>query len=285
LFKLLFPNFKYLKEYLFISLPLIVGQSIAVMDEQLFRYFGSLLETGSIASFRYARRIALLPVGIVAQAIGVASYPFLSKLFNHKKFEELKVLVRKQISYLVILNGVLMIFGLVNSSSIIKLVYQRGSFTSIESGIVSSIFFIICFAILPWSINQILSRTFYVQENFWFPVVSGTLVTLITILYMNQIKNPTSLDFALVIVLSLYTYSIILLLKLNIDGEKLLDKGLVVDFIKSVLILSVSYFAAQTINISNSIFSLLVSLIAISFVVFVLLKLLKFKYINLTVRE
>jgi len=88
-----------------------------------------------------------------------------------------------------------------------------------------------------------------------------------------------------VIVLSLYTYSIILLLKLNIDGEKLLDKGLVVDFIKSVLILSVSYFAAQTINISNSIFSLLVSLIAISFVVFVLLKLLKFKYINLTVRE
>jgi len=42
------------------------------MDEQLFRYFGSLLETGSIASFRFARRIALLPVGIVAQAIGVA---------------------------------------------------------------------------------------------------------------------------------------------------------------------------------------------------------------------
>ena len=56
-----------------------------------------------------------------------------------KKFEELKILVRKQLSYLVILNGVLMIFGLVNSKSIIKLVYQRGSFTSIESGIVSSI--------------------------------------------------------------------------------------------------------------------------------------------------
>ena len=285
LFKLLIPNFKYLKEYLFISLPLIVGQSIAVMDEQLFRYFGSLLETGSIASFRYARRIALLPVGIVAQAIGVASYPFLSQLFNHKKFEELKILVRKQLSYLVILNGVLMIFGLVNSKSIIKLVYQRGSFTSIESGIVSSIFFIICFAILPWSINQILSRTFYVQENFWFPVVSGTSVTLITILYMTQIKNPSSLDFALIIVLSLYVYSIILLLRLTIDGEKLLDKGLIVDFIKTALILSVSYFAVQTINISNSIFSLFVSLIAISFVVFVLLKLLKFKYINLTGRE
>ena len=74
-------------------------------------------------------------------------------------------------------------------------------------------------------------------------------------------------------------------MKLTIDGEKLLDKGLIVDFIKTALILSVSYFAVQTINISNSIFSLFVSLIAISFVVFVLLKLLKFKYINLTGRE
>ena len=116
-------------------------------------------------------------------------------------------------------------------------------------------------------------------------VKSVSSVTLITILYMTQIKNPTSLDFALVIVLSLYAYSIILLLKLNIDGEKLLNKGLIVDFIKSVLILSVSYFAVQAINLSNSIFSLLVSLIAISFIVFVSLKLLKFKYINLTGRE
>ncbi len=39
---------------------------------------------GTVASFRYARRIVLLPVGIVAQAVGVASYPTLSKLFVDK---------------------------------------------------------------------------------------------------------------------------------------------------------------------------------------------------------
>ena len=76
---------KYIKEYLTVSLPLILGQSIAVMDEQLFRIFGSFLGAGTVASFRYARRIVLLPVGIVAQAVGVASYPTLSKLFLLKK--------------------------------------------------------------------------------------------------------------------------------------------------------------------------------------------------------
>ena len=279
------PNVKYLKEYLFISLPLIVGQSIAVIDEQLFRYFGSLLDTGSIASFRYARRIALLPVGIIAQAIGVASYPFLSKLFKNNKYDELKILVRKQLVYLLVLNGALMVFGLVNSESIIKIVYQRGNFTAIETNTVSSIFFIICFAILPWSINQILTRTFYVQEEFWFPVVSGTLVTLLTILYMSQIKNPSTLKFALSIVFSLYVYTFILLLKLDIDREKLLNKELFNDFIKSLLIFSTSYFTVEKIDFSNEITSMSLSILAIAIIVFVLVKLLKFKYINLSSRE
>jgi len=279
------PNVKYLKEYLFISLPLIVGQSIAVIDEQLFRYFGSLLDTGSIASFRYARRIALLPVGIIAQAIGVASYPFLSKLFKNNKYDELKILVRKQLVYLLVLNGALMVFGLVNSESIIKIVYQRGNFTAIETNTVSSIFFIICFAILPWSINQILTRTFYVQEEFWFPVVSGTLVTLLTILYMSQIKNPSTLKFALTIVFSLYVYTFILLLKLGIDREKLLNKELFNDFIKSLLIFSTSYFTVEKIDFSNEIASMSLSILAIAIIVFVLVKLLKFKYINLSSRE
>ena len=47
-----------------------------------FRIFGIFLTAGSVATFRYARRIALLPVGIIAQAVGVASYPLLSKLYQ-----------------------------------------------------------------------------------------------------------------------------------------------------------------------------------------------------------
>lgn len=57
-FKILRFKFSDVKNYVVISFPLILGQSIAVMDEQLFRYFGSFLSVGSIATFRYARRVA-----------------------------------------------------------------------------------------------------------------------------------------------------------------------------------------------------------------------------------
>ena len=109
------PIYKHLKEYITISLPLILGQSIAVVDEQLFRVFGSFLTAGSIATFRYARRIALLPVGIIAQAVGVASYPLLSRLFQNNKIDELVKLIKKQLSYLFLVGSSLMVISIINT--------------------------------------------------------------------------------------------------------------------------------------------------------------------------
>ena len=122
IFKLLKPKIEHVVKYITISLPLIVGQSIAVVDEQLFRYFGSFLTTGSIASFRYARRVALIPIGVIAQAVGVASYPTLSNLYVENKLEDFKLLIRKQLSVLTLINTGVLILFLVNSENIIKVI-------------------------------------------------------------------------------------------------------------------------------------------------------------------
>ena len=191
IFKALKPKLEHISEYIKISFPLIIGQSIAVIDEQLFRYFGSLLSTGSIASFRYARRVALIPVGVIAQAVGVASYPTLSKLFVENKFEDFKLLIKKQLSALAVINtGVLIIF-LKNSENIIEIVYQRGLFSSEDTSRVSSIFMVVAFGLIPWSLNQIITRSYYVQKNYWFPVWVDTFITFVTIFTLKILSNPS----------------------------------------------------------------------------------------------
>ena len=134
------PRYVDLKEYITISLPLILGQSIAVVDEQLFRVFGSFLAAGSVATFRYARRIALLPVGIVAQAVGVASYPLLSRLFQKNDIDELLELVKKQLSYLFLIGSSLMVVAIINAEYLIEIIYERGAFTGDDTIRVSSVF-------------------------------------------------------------------------------------------------------------------------------------------------
>lgn len=58
----------------------MLGVSIVAMDEQFVRIFGSMAGEGAVSLLSYARRIMLVPVGVVAQAAGVASFPFLAAL-------------------------------------------------------------------------------------------------------------------------------------------------------------------------------------------------------------
>ena len=279
------PQLRYLKEYLFISLPLVVGQSIAVIDEQLFRIFGSMLTVGSVATFRYARRIAILPVGIIAQAIGVASYPLLARLFKADEIEELVLLVRKQLSYLFLFNGAVMVFCLANAESIISIIYERGAFNSTNTLTVASIFSIVVFAILPWSMNQVLTRSYYVQKIFWFPVISGTVVSVLTTILLLVIDNRDAQTYALLITLSLFVYSIYLLINLKVKNIKILNPSLVKDVIKSCAILALSFFLSELLVFESTFIQLSTSFVSIVGLTFTFLVLLKFEYINITKRN
>ena len=279
------PRLRYLKEYLFISLPLVVGQSIAVIDEQLFRIFGSMLTVGSVATFRYARRIAILPVGIIAQAIGVASYPLLARLFKADEIEELVLLVRKQLSYLFLFNGAVMVFCLANAESIISIIYERGAFNSTNTLTVASIFSIVVFAILPWSMNQVLTRSYYVQKLFWFPVISGTVVSVLTTILLLAIDNRDAQTYALLITLSLFVYSIYLLINLKVKNIKILNLSLVKDVIKSCAVLALSFFLSELLVFESTFIQLSTSFVSIVGLTFTFLVLLKFEYINITKRN
>ena len=282
-FKLLKPKGEHILQYMTISLPLIVGQSIAVVDEQLFRYFGSFLTTGSIASFRYARRVALIPVGVVAQAVGVASYPTLSNLYVENKLEDFKLLVRKQLSVLAIINTGVLILFISNSENIITLIYQRGLFTGEDTLRVSKIFLIVSFGLIPWSINQIITRSYYVQRNYWFPVWVGTSITLVTVILLKLNSAPTEANYAGIIISSLWLNMLVLTFFLKVKEERIVNKSQMLDFLKIFLVGTAVYFLTTVINIysGNLIFEVIIDSLFILILIFLSLFLVKMKYVNL----
>ena len=277
------PKLEDLKHYFKVSIPLIVGQSIAVMDEQLFRIFGSMLSVGAIASFRYARRIAILPVGVMAQAVGVATFPTMSNLFVSKKFDELKNLIRQQVSILYFVNLAIVMVLITNNAEIISLVYERGEFNSSDVFRVSSIMSIVAFGILPWSLNQIVTRAFYVQTNYWYPVMMGTSSTVLATLIILNVENKSEISYAIIIIGSLFLYSLILLTTLKIDGERILNKDLISDLIFSSVVYFVTFGLLQFLPIDTfgRILYIFISttIIASSFIVSV--RVIKMKYVKI----
>ena len=286
-FKFVKPKIKYIKEYLTISLPLILGQSIAVMDEQLFRIFGSFLGAGTVASFRYARRIVLLPVGIVAQAVGVASYPTLSRLFVDKKFDELKKIIRTQLSSLFLFNAVMALILIINSQEIITIVYERGRFSNADVIRVSSIMKIVALGVIPWSVNQIVNRSYYVQKRYWFPVGIGTLGTLVTTFALLISNNANEINYSIIIISFLWAYSAFMLCSLKIEGESVLNRNLIYDIFLSLLFSGIIYAVLINLNLDfgNTISNLIITSIIIIFSFLVSTSIIRMNYVQFNRRR
>ena len=122
--------------------------------------------------------------------MGVAKYSTLSNPYVENKLEDFKLLVRKQLSVLAIINTGVLILFISNSENIITLIYQRVLFTGEDTLRVSKIFLIVSFGLIPWSINQIVTRSYYVQRNYWFPVWVGTSITLVTVIRLKVNSAP-----------------------------------------------------------------------------------------------
>lgn len=170
-----------LREYLLIAFPLMIGQSIVVLDETFMRVFGQFVSEGAATELNYARRTMLVPVGVIAQAAGVAAYPFLARLFAEGRVDEMKRTVDKALRVVLVLATIAAALVAAMTIPIVRALFERGNFT-VEStlGTADALFFY-AFAIPIWGGLQILNRAFYARKDMWTPVIVGTAATITAI--------------------------------------------------------------------------------------------------------
>jgi len=115
------------REWVRMSIPLMLGVSLVTADDWILRYFASS-GIGDIARLNYAKRLFAVPIAILGQATGQASLPFFSRLFSEKKFEEFSATVNASVYRItaasLLMTGWMMAIAL----PLIDLVYRRGHF-------------------------------------------------------------------------------------------------------------------------------------------------------------
>lgn len=168
----------YLKRFLCLALPLMIGQSIVVLDEQFIRIFGSMAGTGEVSLLSYARRIMMVPVGVVAQAAGVASFPFLAGLFAKNDMEHFCETLQKALKNTLVIVLPITLYMVAVAKPTLGFIFEGGQFGIQETFSAAPYLQIMLLAVPFWCIQQILGRSFYAMENTITPAVVGTFVTL-----------------------------------------------------------------------------------------------------------
>lgn len=166
------------KEYILLAIPLMVGQSLVVLDEQFMKSFGNLVGEGAPVQLQVARRTMFVPVGIIAQAAGVAAYPFLARQFAEGKLAEMARTVQHALKWVVVLSlGAAAVLAVL-SIPIIRALFERGKFEPADTVASAAALLIYGLAIPAWGVLSVVTRGFYARREMWTPVIVGTLATL-----------------------------------------------------------------------------------------------------------
>ncbi len=239
-----------LKRLFILALPLMIGQSIVVLDEQLVRIFGSLVGEGAVSWLNYARRIMLVPVGVVAQAAGVASYPFLAQLIAQQDFQKFHATLNRALEGVLFLLIPMSVWMIIVARPTITLIFQQGQFGVEDTLATTRLLQISLVMVFCWGIQQIVGRAFYARQDTLTPAVIGTLITIVCIpLFYLLTVHLGAMGVALASAASIFLYTLVLSFwwshKFGLDAFRGL--GATVGKVSAVTVLS----AAPAVSVSG----------------------------------
>jgi putative peptidoglycan lipid II flippase len=165
-------------EFLKLSLPLMIGLSLVLVDEWIGKALGSYLVAASISWLNYARVLMRVPTAILGQAAGVASYPFLARLAAEGRRADLDRTLgralRTVLLYILPASALCAVLG----REMAVVLFGRGRFTSADAVAVGDTLFWFSLGIFAWGAEAIVARGFYALRDTITPTVVGTLFTV-----------------------------------------------------------------------------------------------------------
>jgi putative peptidoglycan lipid II flippase len=165
------------REWVRLSIPLMLGVSLVTADDWILRYFASG-GVGDITRLNYAKRLFQVPIAVLGQAASQASLPFFARLFGEKKFGEFADTVNASI-YRIVAGAVLASsFMTAAALPLIDLVYRRGQLHFSDSRTTAVYFFWFSLSLAFWSAQGLYARAFYAAGNTLTPMIASTVITI-----------------------------------------------------------------------------------------------------------
>lgn len=169
-----------LREWVRMSIPLMIGVSLVTADNWIISHFASSTG-GGVSVMTYAKQLFSAPIAVLAQAAGAASMPFFANLWSQNRRYDFAVEVANSVSRVAAL-GLLAASGMIAlSAPLVDLVMRGGKFASADAALTAAYFAIFSIALFLWSAQAIYARAFYAAGNTLTPMIAGTIVTLVSL--------------------------------------------------------------------------------------------------------
>src|SRR5579862_7689119 len=256
------------REWVRLSIPLMLGVSLVTADDWILRYFASC-SVGDITRLNYAKRLFAVPMAVLGQATGQASLPFFARLFGEKRMQEFSATVNASIYRIAAASLLATSLMTVTALPLIDLVYRRGRMHFADSQTTAVYFFCFSLSLAFWSAQALYARAFYAAGDTLTPMIASSIITAASIpIYAALYHSFSTVGLALAsdfgIVANTVVIAVLLHRRKLVPADELqwgeLGKALITAAFAGVL----SYFVAHRIMIHGSHWADLYSLTLVS---------------------
>ncbi len=162
-----------LRRVLTLTLPLFVAALAQPINQLISTNIGSTLEEGVLSSVHYAYQAYFIVAGIFSYCLTNLFFPEMSRCFARNDVEGAKGICGNMLGSISAIVLPVMAFIGGNSKGLIRLLYERGSFTAEDTGRVGILLSIYAVAMIFYSYQEILNKYFYSMQKVRVPVITA----------------------------------------------------------------------------------------------------------------
>jgi putative peptidoglycan lipid II flippase len=167
------------KEWLKLSLPLMIGVSLIMFDRQFLNYFASM-QLGGITLISNAKDLFNAPFNVIGPAAGAASLPFFASLFQQHREYDFSASVGRSVSRLAAV-GFLVSAWMIALAPWLMDLFRGGKFNRADAAGTTHLFVILSVTLALWAVQGIYARAFYAASDTKTPAIAGSVITVLSI--------------------------------------------------------------------------------------------------------
>jgi len=179
-----------IKQVFTLMLPVTIGLGIVNLDQLINSVFGTLVSAEAPRAIDNAFRVYMLPQGLFSVAVATVLFPTLSRMAANRDVTAMRRAVgigMRQINLLLIPAATFMI---VLATPIVRLLFQRGAFSTHSTHIVAVALFWFAFSLPFGGLNLLLTRTFFAVQRPWIPTRLAAMNIVVDIVVSIGLYKP-----------------------------------------------------------------------------------------------
>ncbi|HEY6290059.1 MAG TPA: murein biosynthesis integral membrane protein MurJ [Terriglobia bacterium] len=197
--------------FLRLAIPIMLALSLVFTDDWVIRWFGSYLRPASITWLNYGKTLMRVPLGVVGQAVGVASFPFLAQLFSGGRFDELARTLNSTLRGLILLLVPISALTMAESRPLVRFFFAHTKLGPSDLDATAATLVLFSLGMFAWGAQSIVARGFYAARDTITPAVTGTLLALLNLpVYWLLVRRFEHLGLALASSIGIIVYTAVL---------------------------------------------------------------------------